>query len=141
MMQVVGFVGETITVCKAFYHGGPNAIDEVKQNASAIASASSKIQDYLEMIPERSKSPDLLDITRKCRNLASELVQKAQLIPTSSAQGSLSTALKATFQTLRVGRRIEDLEKSLQKYASTMVLHILQDQRYVSFLAEPCSFL
>lgn len=126
IMQVIGFAIDTASCCRAIYNGDPTDETVLQEHATSISKAASRLLDSSRKIqPQISIEKDLLNLAKKCSEVAQQLQDELRSITNSRQKKSAYKAVKSMTKSIFNKRRVEKLERSLQNYRHSMETQIL----------------
>lgn len=126
IMQLISFTAETVKLCHLVYEGqAPEK--EMLENATALQTLIASIDpDASAAKTRRSVSEqDLIDMARRCKVAAKEVVEEVSFLMKGHKQGSLASTLKVAAKTNWRTRRLKRLEQNSKRYQDTLEAHML----------------
>lgn len=125
VMTVISFSLETSKYCKAIYDGRQPGDVALRDRALSLNDAIAKLSlHYQSYVPATGDQRLLVEIAGKCNRVAAEIHKVASYSQTAQAQGNWLRSLKLTVKRPSKSR-LESLERSLQKYESTLQTQLL----------------
>jgi anti-sigma28 factor (negative regulator of flagellin synthesis) len=126
IMQVIGFAMNTASCCRAIYNGDPTDETVLQEHATSLSNAASRLLDSpLKIQPHNPVEKDLLNVAKKCSEVAQQLQDELRSITNSHQQKNAYKAVKSITKSFFNKRKVEKLEKSLQNYRYSMETQIL----------------
>jgi hypothetical protein len=120
LVTLIGFAGETLTLCKRIYQGQPPGA-AFRENAENVISVSLRIQSRHQSLEDK----ELADVAKRCNNIAQSLKDEYNHIIKGQKNGSLAATLKIASRYQWRRNRLERLETSLTEIRGIMDTHLL----------------
>lgn len=132
VMQIISFSSEVIQLCVAIHNGTQTSFDQLQDTAKALGNASEQVLGWPQLksgaSPLSACDTELVDIAKKCRQVAASLRNEAQSIREKSTGGWASSMCGAA-RAIWKKRKLESLKDELAQCERTMATHLALNHR------------
>ena len=135
VIQLVTFGISAAKTCKEIYEQGVlGDHSQVEYVANQLAGLTVSIQQSLRSSNTQSlvlskEERELVDLSRRCEDCALKLQHELQRLQTSKPRNSVVLAAKKAARALRKKNSIEQIQKQLESYRSTLEISLLNRLR------------
>ncbi|KAI4186918.1 MAG: hypothetical protein LQ348_004157, partial [Seirophora lacunosa] len=126
ILQVVDVSFRAVRICRELHKNGSLAEhDDTQKVASALASASNRLETTLNQVakPQSQDDIQIIDLSAKCSKLAEELLEELQKL--RCEQDSLRQVIKKGFRAMRQKSSLDAKQDLLEKYRRVLDTRIL----------------